>query len=323
GYCRPKEGPPLFLGSLHDTILPMALNYYEPQAVGAASQESFQITPYLVLPNVPFRRGDLMKSSTTGVFVTPPANGTGALAGVAGPAASAITLGSAASAGAPAGTTYVIVTYAASTAESLPSQEYIVNAAVNTVATVNVAAAGAPAGATSYNVYASFVPGYEAKQNAAIVALGTATTLTYPLANYAGLQEAGTGAVAGIVGMALADSNAMFWQSPGAVGNTSAFGVFVSVNRLQTTDAYLQYVMKLQGVSLEMSLSNSVTLSPALVGTSTGITYDPTSNFYIADPSQAAAGVIQAVAQGPSQYTGSLGGGGGRVVVLFNPGALA
>lgn len=270
-----------------------------------------------------------MTYTTTGTIVTAPGTGggTGALAGVAGPLPAAVTFTQTATANAPGGTYYIIVTYAATGAESGPSQEFVVNSLPGFMPTVNVAAAGAPAAATSYNYYVGLFPQTEAKQNGAIVALGTPTTVPNPLTNTAGINQAASN-VAVVYGLAVNSSLATYYSGTGgsfAVNEHSLFGATTSQPPMNPAEVYMGYVIKLfPYLPVEISLVNSVAWSQLLVGTQVGLTLDATTGWFVADPTQSnkVATIVQS-ADGDFRTLGQTGDYGKRVLINFLTSAVA
>jgi len=306
------------------------LSYYEPFLASGGDYTSFPQVAYIPLQNSAWRRGSFMTYTTTGTIVTPPGTGggTGALLGVAGPAASAVTIGSATVANAPGGTYYIVVTYAATGAESGPSQEFIANVLPGNMPTVNVAAAGAPSGATSYNYYVGLYPATEVKQNGAIVTLGTATTTPNPLTNNAGINQAATN-VATVYGLAVNSSLATFYSGPGGsfqVNEHALFGATNSAPPLTPAETYLGYVVKLfPYLPVEISLNvASGAWSPMLIGTQVGLTLDATTGFFTADSTQSnKVATIVANADGDFRTLGQVGDYGKRVLINFLASAVA
>jgi hypothetical protein len=251
------------------------------------------------------------------------------MATLAGPPASAVTLGSSASAGAPGGTYYVQVTYTATANESLPSQEFIYNALPGYVLTTTVSGTGAPAAATSWAAYVSFVSGYEALQQSTktSTSLGNPYTVNNPLTNSTGVAGAATNASGSLVGIANTDSNEIFFSGTGGsitVGNQSLLGATSSVPPLLPLDVQLLYVTKLTGGSVwEFSLRNTIIWSPTLIGSAVGIYLDPTTGFYTMDTAQSnkVATIISDV-WGVEAQVGYVGDTGKRVQVQFTSSAV-
>lgn len=296
-----------------------------------------------------WKRGDILRVVTTGSAANPyvgasgttfnPAAGTPTLgpALAAGQGAfniissstsivsGAVTVAATASASAPALTYFCIVTYTFTANESLGSQEFIINCPAGLVPTVSVSATGAPASTTNFALYVSLLPGYEILQQATktTTATGAAFTIPFPLTNDVGLQQAATNASTAFFGMAIDDQNAQFFSGVGGsgqVGNQSLFGATMTQAPLTATEAMLNYVYKLQGLQLEMSLVQA--WNPILAGTTAGLTLDPTTGFYVADTSQGnKVMTIGGPVIGPAAFQGGLGITGTRVSVVFISGA--
>jgi hypothetical protein len=303
--------------------------YHEPVLVGTgAIKEPRQI---LGAPtqNAAWRRGSILRNITSGAVSPAP---TGALAAFAGPAASAITIGTSAVAGAPAATYYYQVTYTATGTESQPTQ-YIVNVNAGFVPTINVASAGAPTGATNYAYYASVEPGYYLLQQGTrtTTALGTTFTTAYPLTNVTGWNQAVTGTSANIVGVALADSNANYFDGTGGsflAGTAgSRLGPSVNIPPLSPFEAQGVYVLGLGfGQIIEMNYTQAIPWTSNLVGSAVGISLDAATGWFYADPAQTAC--AQIVGQRDGVYIGptapgTVGDFGTRVDVVFYATALA
>lgn len=297
-------------------------------------------------------RGAILVNTPTGTIVTP-SGGAGttynpSAGAIAGPqlaggqgafnvinAATSITSGciqitGVASATAPALTYYVIVTATITTGsnETASSQEFIINCAAGFVPAVNVITTGTvqpPAGAVTYAVYVGLFPGYEALQQATkyTTAIGTAFTIPFPLTNNMGLSAAASNANAHLFGMAVDDSDGVFYNGSGgaaSVGNQSLFGSSMTQGPLTGNEAFFRYVYKLQNQLLEMSLIQA--WSPALAGTAAGITLDPTTGIYVVDTTATACGIIGQAEPGPQSFQGGPGLTGSRVQFTFNTGLV-
>jgi hypothetical protein len=270
-----------------------------------------------------------MTYTTTGTIVTAPGagGGTGALAGVAGPLPAAVTITPTAVTNAPGGTYYIVVTYAATGAESGPSQEFVANVLPGFMPQVNVVAAGAPAAATSYNYYVGLFPQTEVKQNGAIVTLGTATTVPNPLTNTAGINQAVTNQAI-IYGLAVNSSLATYYSGTGgsfAVNEHSLFGATTSQPPMNPAEVYMGYVIKLfPYLPVEISLINTVAWSQMLVGTQVGLTLDAATGWFVADPTQSnkVATIVQS-SDGDFRTLGQAGDYGKRVLINFLQSAVA
>lgn len=323
----------------------LLIPYYEPQL--APTDSKIQPNTALVTPiqGAGWKRGDIVVQQTVGTATLPPGNGTGTLAGVAGPLASAVTLGTYAVAGAPTQTYWIVVTYAASGGESQASQEFTITCPAGYVPSVTVASAGAPGAATSFNWYASILPGSELKQNAAIVTLGTASNGANPLTNAVGANVGATNLSGNILGLAQTDNLSSFGAYPGGsfVSPQNAFGATSDFPPMTPSELSQLYIVTLYNQPLEISLVQSASLSQALVGTQVGLNWASATGggtIVTADPSQSnkvatIVGIAQGVppllisnatattgtAQGPGP-TGNFGDLGGRVIITFLPAAL-
>ncbi len=302
--------------------------YTEPRLVGSGNLKEPKIFIGAAAPSAAWRRGSILANVTTGTITTPPASGTGSLANVAGPSASAVTITNAVTANAPARTYYISFTYTGSSAESLISQVFVQNCPAGYTPEVNIASAGAPSGATGYNFYVGLINGYIAQQGTAATALGTAQTLPATLTNSIGWNQASTNASSGIVGLAVAASNENFFDGSGGsfnVGPGSRTGANTGVPPLAPGEAQLYYAAGLgQGQLVEMNLSQAYAFYPSLIGTTAGLTLDASSGFFIADPSQTNK-ILTIVDQRPGVQIGPTASGtdgdlGVRVVVQFNSG---
>lgn len=306
------------------------IGYMEPRLVGGGLKEP---KPFLGVPaqNAAWRRGSILAVTTTGSITLPPSAASGAnLATAAAPAASAVTTGTSASAGAPAQTYYAVVTYTATGQETLPSQVFVINCPAGTLPTINVASAGAPAGATNFAAYMGTVLGYYSLQQATktTTALGSTFTAANPLTNNQGWNQAATNASSGIVGIAQTASNETYFQGSGGsfnIGPGSLVGANTGIPPLAPLEAQAFYVTGLgYGQQLEMNLPQSLAFYPGLIGTTAGLTLDSTSGFHICDPSQSnkiltIVDFRQGVYIGQTQQ-GTVGDYGVRVVVEFNSG---
>lgn len=295
-----------------------------------------------------WRDGDILTPVTTGTITLPTqgagnfTNATGAL--TPGPSLGTnpvpfqinnssssqtqgvVTVTGTTAASAPAQTYFVEVTYVETslTNESQVSVPFIINCAAGVTPNVNVASAGAPAGADHYAVYASFMPNTFWLQHA-VVALGTATAIVYPLTNSIGLNKGSVGISSSIFGMADSDSDAYFagqlGAAPGgsqATGKRSLFGATQSYGPGWTNDPYALPVTKLQIGLMEINLVQAY--SPGLNYASVGFNIDSATGYFTADTTQTAAAVIQDLAYYPD--TGNTGDFGARVRIKLNGSAL-
>jgi len=244
-----------------------------------------------------------------------------------GPTLAQVTLGTTASANAPALTYYHYFTYTATANESLISGPYIQNVNAGFVPNPTVLALGAPAAATNSAVYTSLLPTYEALQQATktTTALGTPFAESYPLTNSISAAGAATNVAGALLGIANADSNATFFSGAGgaqSVGNTSLFGATQSFPPLDSLGALAIPTTKLQNCLFEFSLVQP--FFPALNGTQVGLTLDATTGFYVVDTSQSnKVAVITELSQGPAPFYPTIGDVGARVKVSFIASALA
>lgn len=298
--------------------------YFEPFWVGSGLNEAPTPGEYLPAPGAAWRRGALLVTSTTGTLTGTLPTPQGSMAALAGPNAAAVTLAASAVSGAPGGTYYVVLTYTATSNESLPSQEYVFNALPGNVVSITVASAGAPAAATNFAAYVSFAPQYELLQQASktTTALGSAFIVANPLTNSTGVAGAVTGVSGSIVGLANTDSNEIFFSGTGGssgVGNQSLLGATNSLPPLLPNDVLLLYVTKLTGGTiLEMSMRQTNYWSPSYLGQTAGIYLDATTGFYTVDPTQTNKVLtIIGTADGVPAICGTYGDQGKRVQVQF------
>src|ERR1700691_5869771 len=183
-------------------------------------------------PNLVFNDGDILTNVTVGTLDNPaPA---GALAAAAGPVLGYnLTLGVAASAGAPAQDYYGVASFTnGSTTESLASLDFVVSAPAGYLPTVLVTAVGAPAGATDFYAYLGVLPTVYWRQNIGGTALGTTFTAANPLANSFGAGPAPAGTSTGILGVANEQSTNFYAGFPGGsamAGPRSLFGASQSM----------------------------------------------------------------------------------------------
>lgn len=310
------------------------IQYQPPRIVGTGNIK--EPKPFVVLPtqNAAWRAGDILVQSTTGTITNPPAVGSGSLASALAPGAtgaSAITLGTSASAGAPALTYYGVATYTGTSAESATSAPFIINCPAGFLPTVTVASAGAPGTATGFNTYLGLYPGQYFKQDASATSLASAFTATYPLANFLGANRGATNLSSNILGIAQTAVDATYFSGIGgaftAGQNSSQLGSTNTVPPLMPSDAYQLYVTGLgYGQYVELNLNQNTMLTQGILGTTAGLTLDAASGIWTVDPTQSnkivtIAEFRQGVAIGPTA-SGSFGDLGARVVVYFNSGLL-
>jgi hypothetical protein len=325
-----------------------AFTAFEPKWIptgGIISPRTVQVYP---AQQAAWRTGDLLINVTTGTVTTPTGgtatsftNATGA--NTPGPSLGtapvpfnvtsssysatqgAVTVTASASASAPAQSLWCIVTYTiTATTESQNSAPFLINTVAGVLPIVNVTATGAPAGATTYALYAGFLPLSYYRQSA-VTALGSTTTTAYPLTNSSGVNKAAAGVSTGIIGMADSDSDAYFAGILGATaggsqntGKRSLFGATQSFGPGWTNDAFALPVTKLGPGLIELSLVQG--FYPSLIFASTGFNIDATTGYFVADTTQTAAGTIQDIAFSPGQ--GNVGDTGARVRVQLNSSAV-
>jgi hypothetical protein len=307
--------------------------YRAPSLVGTANlKEPLQRGPGVPLQNATWRAGDILINKTAGTIVAPPATastGSGTLANSiapGNPGGNAVTITQATTAGASAQTYYILVTNTYSGGEGPPSQLYVVNCPVGKTPAVTAASAGAPGTATNFAVYAGIFPNSLSLQQATktTTALGSAYTLAAPLTNSVGWAQAVTGSSSNIIGLAINDSNAVYFSGGGgsfSVGNQSIMGATSALPPLTPFEAPGAYAIGLgNGQQIEMSLVNTSAWSDSLLGAAIGLTLDATTGFFIADPGQTQVGNI--VGHRDGAYIGPTGQGtngdtGVRVIVSF------
>lgn len=324
------------------------LSYFEPYWVGSGAFTAPIEVGYVKAQNAIWRQGSILVSSPTAVVV--PSGGLGTLIAAAGPISNSgtlttagqtivtttvtstgsnvVTITAVAAAGAAAQSYWVELTFVNTIAnESQTGPEFVINCGPGIIFSVNVTAAGAPSGSVNYATYVGVYPANEVVQTAtkAGTALGTALTLTAPLAFNKGVLQAATNANSNIVGIALNTSDQYFVSGPGGaitVNNQSMLGATVSLPPMQPQEIYLGYVAKLQNAYIEMSLINTQAWSPALIGSTFGITLDAATGFYVANPAGTNVGFIVSGADGVPGVVGSTGDFGKRIVVQFNVGLI-
>jgi hypothetical protein len=308
------------------------ISYSLPRLVGSGPIREPKLVPVMPTQNAAWRAGDLVVQSTTGSVVNPPAAGSGSLAGIAGPASSAITTGTSASSGAVAASYFCQVTYTGTSAESLPSSGFIINVPAGYVPTVTVASSGAPSGATGFNTYLGLLPGVYIKQNSSATSLGSAFTAAYPLTNYFGANRGASNLSSNIYGLALSDSQSSFFGGPGgsftAGTPNSLLGATNTIPPLAPTDAYFLYVCSLSSNQrIEINLNQNTAYAPNLNTTTAGLTLDSSTGIWTVDPTQSnkiftIERLAGGVAIGPTA-SGSVGDLGARVIGYFNSGLIA
>ncbi len=311
-----------------------------PRVVGLAGLDSPTVASYNLAQGAAFREGDFLALITTGTIVTPAP--TGALATIAGPAigqdfnltssSSTFTIGNvtvagSAVSGAPATSYYVIVTYTATGAESLTSQEFIVNCSLGVVPSITVLSANAPSGATNFAVYAGIYSGGEALQQATrtTTALGTAFTLAYPLTNNFGVNRAATNPSANIVGIAMHDSASIYVDGVGgsATANIgSPLGTWANLAPLGPPDPLQALVAKVTN-SVPVDIALAQAWYPSLIGSTVGLALDLVSGYWTA--STAGSNKVATIVFkdfGVPSLEGVAGDTYARVQIIFTSGVL-
>lgn len=297
-----------------------------PSLVGKPGISFYDMSAGLPAQNALWRRGDILAQVTTGTLTNPNPNGSLAT----DVPTAAVTIGSTASAGAPAQFYYAFYTYIGSSSiESLPSAEFPVAVAAGTKGTITVPSAGAPSGATDFALYVGLVPGGEWQQVAS-TALGSAATIPYPLTNSVGLNRAATDASANIAGLALDDFDVTYAPTPpnaAQVSNRSIFGVDMTAPPVGYLEQYEGFFVKAGNQTFEMSLLQPYYTS--LLQTTAGLYYSSTYNAFAVDTSQSNK-ILTIVgksygSQNPNygEPLGNVGDSGARVLVRFNSGYLA
>ena len=322
--------------------------YFEPYWSGSGAFTAPVEVGYVKAQGAVWRQGSILVSSSAAVLV--PSGGLGTLIAAAGPISTSgtlttagqtivtttvtatgsnvVTITAVAAAGAAAASYWNQLTFVNTAAnESITGPEFVVNTGPGIIYSVNVSAAGAPAAASNYAVYTGIVPQNEVLQTATKVgtALGTALTLTSPLAFNKGILQAATNANSNIVGIAVNASDQYFISGPGGattVNNQSMLGATVSLPPTQPQELYFGYVAKLQNAYIEMSLINTQAWSPALIGSNFGLTLDATTGFFVANPAGTACGFIVNGADGVPSIVGTSGDFGKRIIVQFNVGLI-
>lgn len=322
------------------------LSYFEPQWVGSSIYNAPSEVGYVKAQNAVWRQGSILVQSSAAVTV--PSGGLSTLAAAAGPVSNSgtfttagqtivtstvtstgtnvVTLTAITLAGAQAASYWAELTFTAAGAESQTGPEFVVNCGPGIGFSVNVSTAGAPTGTTNYALYVGIVSQNEVLQQATktTTATGATFSITAPLAFNKGILQAATNANSNIVGIAINTSDQYFVSGPGGattVNNQSLFGATVSLPPTQPQELYLGYVAKLQNAYIEMSLINTQAWSPALIGSTFGLTVDA-SGFYVANPGGTACGVIIGGADGVPSIVGTAGDFGKRIVVQFNVGLI-
>lgn len=309
----------------------LAIPYISPRLVGVPGIDSPTPRGYYPAPSAAFREGDVLKVTTVGTILTPTPGGAGNFGTNAGPATSAITFGSASTSGAPAQAYYIVVTYTATSKESLPSAEYVVFAPAGTTPTVTVAVAGAPTGTTNFATYVGLYPGSEALQDTTTTttATGSAFTIPWPFTNSKGVNRAASNVNSSIAGLALHDSAAIFQSGIGGSGTAGGpgnlLGYWVNPPPLGPPDPLQDLVASLMSPAIiEISLKQPY--YTALNGTTCGFTLDTSqqaAGIFIADTTATTAlTILGAIGGAESDVGGGPGDTGTRIKAIVSTGAI-
>lgn len=259
---------------------------------------------YYLAQNAAFRESDILQIVTTGTINTPTPQG--GLAAVAGPSlgqnvslpstSSTLTVGNVAitatGTGAPTNPVsyYVVLTYSDSLSESLPGQEFIINAAAGVLPIVNVTTAGG-SGAGHYSIYIGLFSGGEARQVAALTtqAINSAFTFPSPLTNNIGVNRSANNPSANVVGIAMADAAALYAQGVGGAMNVGGpgnlLGYWANPSPLAPSDPLQMLVAPLINAQ-QLSIKLKQAWYPTLIGTTAGVVLDATSGYFVLDNSQ-------------------------------------
>lgn len=308
-----------------------AIPYQSPRLVGIPGIDSPLVRGYYPAPSAAFREGDILKVTTVGTILTPAPTGSGNFSANLGPAASAVTFGSASTSGAPAQAYYIVVTYTATSKESQPSQEFVVYAAAGTTPTVTVAAAGAPSGTTNFATYVSVYPGGEALQDTTrtTTATDSAFTIPWPFTNSKGVNRAASNVNSSIVGLALHDSAALFQSGIGGAGTSggpaNVLGTWSNPPPLGAPDPLQDLAASLVAPAIiEISLKQPYYTS--LNGTTAGFTLDTAqqaAGIFIADTTATTAiTILGAIGGAQSDVGGGPGDTGTRIRASVSTGAI-
>lgn len=279
-----------------------------------------------------WRRMDFLISVLSGTIAYP--NPNGALATVV-PTLAGLTVNQSdtASAGLLGQQLWGFFTYTTAGVESQPSPEFLITNNYGYRASVNVSSTvGVPSGATGYNLYVGTREGIEWQQNPTVgtpVALGTKTTLVYPLANSIGANRAATNAVgtatAPLLGLANDDFDVFYSPGNSIFSNRSPFGVDASAPPVGFPEQYRAKVTALSaGQAFEISLLQPWT---GQLFAQAGINYQAasggTAGCFVADTSQSnkILTIIDKV-QGPQNPAyddvGTYSDTGARVIAQIN-----
>jgi hypothetical protein len=325
-----------------------AIKYFEPQWVGTPGLAAVPEVAYLPAVNAAFRKGDILQYITTGTLAFP-SGGTGsttAISTAAGPTFGApvnvsstaaqtsadgnVTITGVSSAGAPAQSYYVQLTWTATSNESLTGAEFVVNCAAGYLFSVQANTTHEPTGTTNFAAYIGEYPQTEVLQQASTTttATGSAYTIANPLTNSAGVNRSVTNPSSNIVGLAVNNSSQHFYSGTGGaftVGDQSLFGATNSQPPLTPAEPYLVYVAKLQMPAI-LEISFVQAWSIMYVGQTAGLTLDTTSGVFVADTTASnkilnIIGGSDGVSIGTSSV-GTVGDTGKRILVQFNGGTV-
>jgi len=230
-------------------------------------------------------------------------------------------------------TYYCIVTYTKTGAESLTSQEFIINCPANLLPIVAVSATGEPSGATNWALYAGIYPNGEVLQQATrtTTATGSSYTFANPLTNNVGANQAVSNVNANILGIALSDSAAVYALGVGgssaAGGYNQTLGIWANPPALGSSpEALYGYVASLaNNAPFEISLKQA--WYPALIGNAIGLTLDATTGWFIADTGATGVGNITEKTTGAGLFgvVDDVGGAteaGARVYCILTSGTI-
>jgi len=230
-------------------------------------------------------------------------------------------------------TYYCVLTYTASGTESLTSQQFVINCPAGLLPIISVSATGEPSGADHFAAYVGVYPGGTALQQASrtTTATGSTYTFAYPLTNNIGVNQSASNDNASIVGIAIADSGAVYalgiGGSSAAGGYNQTLGIWSNPPALGSSpEAQYGFVASVaNNAPVEMSLKQA--WYPSLIGSSFGLTLDTSSGWFIADTGATAIGTIIGKVTGAGAYAstddvGGYGETGARVLVNFTSGVI-
>lgn len=288
--------------------------------IGTPGNDTLFPKPGIIGYNAAWKEADFL-TYTAGTAAKLPAP-TGSMAALAGPVYGTpnIVVVQHASAGAPGGVYYIVVSYTATTNESNVSQEFTVASAAGYVPGITAASAGAPAAATDFAVYASLFSGGEALQQASktTTALGTQFNIPNALINQYGFQRSASSDSA-LLALSMHDSAEIYEKGLGG-GNTAGgpgniLGIWANPPPFSLDFNYQALVYSLGGRYVEMSLVQP--WNQGLVGAAVGITLDATSNQFVADTGATQIGNIAWYVDGSPAAVGGPFQTGTRVAVLI------